>query len=404
VFLKVRISRSCFLTLTVALLAACASAPITPPVADIAGDWYGTMKARGLDQPMLMHFTRATDGHCTGTVDLPGEVEFDLPLKSATLDGAQLSAVIVGNSAEATFTGTLDPATHQIRGQLKQDDATLPLVLRPMDSAAPSFKRLRSLFYEVDGRRVHYVQVDGPADVRVVFIHGTPGSWEGWSEYLGNPDLQRRATLIALDRPGFGESKGDVVPDLHEQARLLEPLLKGPPSAQTSGTKTAVTTIVVGHSLGGPIAAELAMDFPDRVQGALLIAPSIDPATEVPRWYNQAMTWWAVSLLVSKLMDPQLENANRELMPLAEQLKTMEPRWKSLPMPVTVIQGQKDDLVDPRTADFAERVLPPGNSVIRVPDEGHFVLWEQPQIEVQALLGLLDRSTLAGNGQAQTVR
>jgi pimeloyl-ACP methyl ester carboxylesterase len=245
------------------------------------------------------------------------------------------------------------------------------------------------------------MQMDGPSDVRIVFVHGTPGSWEGWGRYLGDEDLQRRATLIAVDRPGFGDSKGDVVPDLHEQARLLQPLLRGPDPARA---QLPVTTIVVGHSLGGPIAAELAMDYPREVQGALLIAPSIDPVTEVPRWYNKAMTWWAVDKLVTAFLDPELKAANLELMPLADQLKVMEPRWKSLPMPVTVIQGEKDDLVDPRTADFAARVLPAGDRVIRVPDEGHFVLWEKPTIEVDALNALLDHRLLAGSAQASTVR
>src|SRR3546814_16092495 len=48
--------------------------------------------------------------------------------------------------------------------------------------------------------------------------------------------------------------------------------------------------IVVGHSLGGPIAAKLAMDYPDRVRGLLLLAPSVAPALEAPRWYQRLAT------------------------------------------------------------------------------------------------------------------
>lgn len=374
-----------------------------PPAADIGGDWYGAMAARGLQQALLLHLVPGVDGHYTGTADAPGEVEFDLPLKSATLEGTRLRVVVEGNGSEATITGTLDPATRRITGEFRQDGDTAALSLRPADAALPAFRRPRSLFYEAKGRRIHYMQIDGPADVRIVFIHGTPGSWEGWSEYLGDVDLQRRATLIAVDRPGFGDSKGSVVPDLREQARLLQPLLRGPDSVDTNTSRPA-TTIVVGHSLGGPIAGELAMDYPEQVQGALLVAPSIDPVTEVPRWYNKAMTWSLVNDLVTKWMDPSLADANLELMPLSQQLKAMEPRWKSLPMPVTVIQGEKDELVDPRTADFAERVLPASGNVIRVPGEGHFVLWKKPQITVSALSSLLDRGTFAVNGQARSVR
>lgn len=384
------------LLLTALLLSSCASAPVAAPVASVAGDWYGTAEVRGLAQPLILHLRQDAAGQYSGTADVPTEVEFGTPLKSVTFKGEQLRVAV----GENTFVGAVDSSGSRIEGRLDDGHDAAPLTLRPVDSTLPAFKHPQSLFYEIDGRRIHYTRVEGPSDVRIVFIHGTPGSWEGWREYLGNADLQRRATLIAVDRPGFGDSKGEVVPDLQEQARLLAPLLRGP----SSSGPAPVTTLVVGHSLGGPIAAELALDDPQQVQGAVLVAPSIDPVTEVPRWYNEAMTWWAVNKLVTAFLDPELEAANVELMPLAAQLKAMEPRWKSLRMPVTVIQGEKDELVDPRTADFAERVLPPGNRVIRVPDEGHFVLWEKPAIEVDAIKSLLDQRLLAGTAQPPVVR
>ena len=391
-----RARSSLFPILCSLLLSSCATTPVAAPAPDLSGSWYGTTQDRGLPLSILLHVKRSADGQYSGTADSPNQVAFDLPIRKLGLEGEQFKAVIDKDGDDVTFAGTVDPAGQKIEGQLKLRDRSPGLVLQRTDPATLNLPRPRSLFYDIDGHHIHYVQMDGPTDLRVVFVHGTPGSWDGWARYLGDADLQRHATLIAVDRPGFGESEGAVVPDMREQARLLAPLLRGPGPADPAIKPAAVRTIVVGHSLGGPIAGELAMDFPDQVQGALLIAPSIDPATEGPRWYNQAMTWWAVSALVSRFMDPELAAANQELMPLAGQLKTMEPRWKQLPMPVTVIQGEKDDLVDPRTADFAQRVLPQGSRIIRVPDEGHFVLWEQPQIELQALSGLFDTGAVAG--------
>ena len=257
-----------------------------------------------------------------------------------------------------------------------------------LDQMFPTPPRPESHYYSIEGHRIHYMQMDGPAERRILFIHGTPGEWAGWAHYLADSSLQKRATMIAVDRPGFGESEpGKTVPAIEDQARLLEPLLHE--AADPAGK--VVPTLVVGHSLGGPIAAALAMDYPQEVRGAVLVAPSIDPATEGPRWYNEAMTWW----LVRKLAPDDLGWSNRELMPLVPELKVMEPRWKSLAMPITIIQGEKDELVDPRTADYAERMLPHGNTVIRVPDEGHFVLWEKPGVVVQAIAALLDGSSVA---------
>lgn len=248
-----------------------------------------------------------------------------------------------------------------------------------IESLFPEPPRPVEQTYTVAGRTIHYWRIaGGPA--RIVFIHGSPGDWKAWAGFLADRRLQARATLIALDRPGFGASDpGRLAPPIAEQARLIEPLLKG----------DGAPALVVGHSLGGPIAAELALDYPAEVRGALLIAPSIDPETERPRWYNRAMTW----KLVQWLTPNEFAWSNAELMPLADELNAMAPRWAGLRVPVTVIQGMKDELVDPRTADYARRMLPAAlGEVMVVPDQGHFVLWKQPQLIVAQILALLDRS------------
>lgn len=246
--------------------------------------------------------------------------------------------------------------------------------------------------YVVDGRRIHYLLMrGGPA--RIVFIHGTPGDWSGWAGFLADRRLRDAATMIAVDRPGFGNSgRGQMVPELADQSRLLAPLL----TIDGGGSGRA---LLVGHSLGGPIAARMAMDYPDHVRAALLIAPSIAPDYEHPRWFNElADTWLARALsgtwVQHQFADDDLYNSNAEIMPLSRGLKAMEPGWPALTMPITVMQGMKDTLVDPRTADYAERVLPKPNGLVqRLPDEDHFVLWREPQIVTDAILALLARST-----------
>ncbi len=158
--------------------------------------------------------------------------------------------------------------------------------------------------YKIDDRTIHYWQIgDGPA--RILFLHGTPGGWKAWAHYMADPELQKRATMISVDRPGFGASDpGRVAPLMADQARLLAPLLDGP-------------TVLVGHSLGGPIGAELAMRYPEQVRGAVLVAPSIDPNTEQPRWYNVAMTLWLVKLIAPN----DFIWSNQEILPLVGELE-----------------------------------------------------------------------------------
>nr|WP_269809068.1 alpha/beta fold hydrolase [Enterovibrio nigricans] len=99
------------------------------------------------------------------------------------------------------------------------------------------------------------------SDVRVIFIHGSPGSKEAYDDYLKHEALQQ-AELISVDRLGFGESRTPVETSIRRQAMAIVPLIE-------NGDKR---TYLVGHSLGGPIALQAALIVPDKVSGLLLIA------------------------------------------------------------------------------------------------------------------------------------
>ncbi|MUL65972.1 hypothetical protein BOO86_15960 [Mycobacterium sp. CBMA 234] len=109
------------------------------------------------------------------------------------------------------------------------------------------------------GRRIRYADVgSGPA---VVLIHGQGGCWKWWLRQL--PTLATQARTIALDLPGFGKSDpvatGDDVFAEHIASiiGLLDHL----------GLARA---IIVGHSMGGVVALQLACDHPERVSGLLM--------------------------------------------------------------------------------------------------------------------------------------
>lgn len=80
---------------------------------------------------------------------------------------------------------------------------------------------------------------------RIIFIHGTPGHAGVFALYLLDPVPGYEC--IAVDRPGFGgSSECGPVPSFEQQAAAIAPLL-----TQQQGR----WPILVGHSLGGPIAA-----------------------------------------------------------------------------------------------------------------------------------------------------
>lgn len=236
--------------------------------------------------------------------------------------------------------------------------------------------------------RLNYVSIGDRSKPALVFIHGTPGSWRNASRYLMDEQLQNRAYLVAIDRPGWGESRFQgkkVEPSFSAQARLMKPLLE---ALQQQNHGAGV--ILVGHSLGASLAPKIAMDYPHLVDGLILLSGSLDPGLGKPRWYNRAATMGVVSWF----LDPGLRKANREIMPLHKELHNMLPAWQNIRIPVTLIQGMKDELVFPENADFAERVMVNADlKVIRLAQAGHFVPWENRttvRAEINALLTKLN--------------
>jgi pimeloyl-ACP methyl ester carboxylesterase len=209
----------------------------------------------------------------------------------------------------------------------------------------------------------------------LLFVHGSPGDWKAWAHYLQSPELACFSSRVAVDRPGFGGSRsGGVMPDLRAQAAMLTKLI---PKGQKA--------IVVGHSLGGPLVAWMAIDAPDKVCGAVSIAGSLSSAHEAPRWYNHL----ADLPLVKWVIPAEMVESNHEMMPLADELAKLEPYFVQLQVPLIVMQGGKDSLVDPVTADEVEKHSPRiWVRVQRLPMENHFLLWEKPQLVIDAIQSL----------------
>ena len=239
---------------------------------------------------------------------------------------------------------------------------------------APTFSR-----QVVQGRDISTARVQtdpkeqtAPNSPILLFVHGSPGDWKAWSYYLKTPELAGFASRVAVDRPGFGDSvAAGLMTDLRQQAALLSALI--PPGQKA---------IVVGHSLGGPLAAWMAIDSPDKVCGAVSIAGSLSSRLEEPRWYNlladSALLGWAVP--------NEMARSNQEMMPLSAELVKLEAALSKLRAPLLLIQGGKDSLVEPTTVDEVETRAPAAwLNVMRLPNESHFVLWEKPQIVIDAI-------------------
>ncbi|MCY7305832.1 MAG: alpha/beta hydrolase [Rhodoferax sp.] len=244
-----------------------------------------------------------------------------------------------------------------------------------LDELYPTGERPQLHTVHVLGRTIRVADLPGKGSRPLVLIHGSPGGWTAWARYLDAPALASYGPRMAVDRPGFGGSaEGGVMPDLRHQAELLAATLPdGPPA------------ILVGHSLGGPLVAWMAIDHPDKVCGAVLVAGSVAPELEAPRWYNQVADTWLASLVVPTIM----MRSNQEMMPLQAELVRLDLAWSKLRRPLVAIQGGRDSLVDPLTADYLERRAPPEwTRVVRAANADHFQLWTQPEAVIREILSL----------------
>ncbi len=240
--------------------------------------------------------------------------------------------------------------------------------------------------YRWEDRNMRYIAVGDPNKPPVVFIHGSPGSWDAFIDFMDDADLLARARLISVDRPGFGHSgRGKPVPSLARQAAAIAPALRDNPSGRPP--------ILVGHSLGGPLIARVAMDYPELAGALIFVAPSVDPGLEKIRWFHIVADW----LVVSWVLPQDFITSNREILPHRPELEAMLPFWREIRAPATVIHGAKDRLVPPGNVDFLKEQLvnAPLNTLL-VPDMNHFVPWTHPHLIKRAILRHLDQAESGG--------
>jgi pimeloyl-ACP methyl ester carboxylesterase len=227
------------------------------------------------------------------------------------------------------------------------------------------------------GHRVSTLQGGDPAAQRVIYVHGTPGDANAWADFVLDPVPGTYS--IAMDRPGFGQSepKG-AVPSLHEQAIAIEPLL---------GLGGKDMPILVGHSLGGPIIARVAADYPDRVGGLVIVAGSLDPELEKVLMIQHVGELGPIRAILPRF----LENTNRELMPLKGELEELKRLLPLIKCPVVIIHGTKDGLVPYSNVEFMKAHFPEGTirHIESIEGGSHFVPWEHSDTIREAIKSLL---------------
>ncbi|MBC7775162.1 MAG: alpha/beta hydrolase [Phycisphaerae bacterium] len=247
-------------------------------------------------------------------------------------------------------------------------------------SIAPKFLDI----VDKNGRRIHAVAISASDTLPLaVLVHGSPGSSDAYLDYLGDTMLTRKARLVAVDRPGFGHTEGFVKPEpsLDAQAAAVQ--------AIANQLAPHEKVLLVGHSLGGPVIARFAMDYPEQTAGLVIVAGSIDPVQEEHPWWQSVVDVPPVKWLTPKA----LWTSNAEIIPLKKELEKMLPLWPCITCPVRIIHAVNDCLVPVANVDFAKKMLVncPDLKVEILPDGDHFILWSREEKIAATLESLLHK-------------
>jgi len=133
----------------------------------------------------------------------------------------------------------------------------------PVAELKAKYATAESKFMDLDGMAVHYRDEGNPADkTPIVLLHGTAASlltWNGWTIAL-----KAEHRVIRLDLPAYGLTGPSPVQDysMNFYVRFLHDFLK----------KLDVNRFyLAGNSLGGKIAWEYALAYPDNIKKLILI-------------------------------------------------------------------------------------------------------------------------------------
>ncbi|MCB1042681.1 MAG: alpha/beta hydrolase [Acidobacteria bacterium] len=228
-------------------------------------------------------------------------------------------------------------------------------------------KRFKHSFIPVDGVQLHVIEHGSPSRPAILYIHGSPGSWDN-ALSIAIQDQLSDFWFVSYDRPGFGQSHSlNWSGSLDEQAAIAEKVLNLSPYQGPC--------IVVGHSFGAPIAVRLAIRCPDRVKALVLIGAAIDPDLERIQWFQRL----ANTKLARALLPQMWDYSNQELLPLKSELTAMSPDWDGIACPITMVHGGRDRLVPPAQVHYARTTDPSGVRQAIFPTRGHFLPWQEPE-------------------------
>lgn len=266
-------------------------------------------------------------------------------------------------------------------------------------------------FEPAPGVRVHYTDEGSRSGRTLILVHGFGASVHAW-----RPWIERLASdyrLVAIDLPGHGltETPAGYRASPERNAELVHAL----------ATQLGIDRFVlVGHSMGGAVSLAYTLEYPDRLQGLVLVASAGWPGEQGGPPPGLSLLNNDVGRFFLKLIDPRLViggglksaygdeslatdsvvdryanlalgQGHRDV--LLTQRSQPEPPWTpatfaAIRTPTLVMVGEKDALIPPANGRALAAAIPDAY-LVTYAEGGHLPMEQLPDQTVQHLLAFL---------------
>ena len=265
-------------------------------------------------------------------------------------------------------------------------------------------------FVVVDGTRIHYLEKGTGRPV--IMIHGSDGVLQDFAATVLD-SIARTCRAIAFDRPGHGYSdRPEGAPmTLSMAARLIH------------GAATQLgfeSPIILGHSYGGAVALQYALDFPTDVAGLVLIAPgcyrdgmpflnsgqkmmkvlgpvfgrnmfvplarAMEPSIIKPSFAPDPVDTTYMEIMREFSSRPsQFRALADEVVQFGAGLDSLSPHYHEIKVPTTIIAGDSDGmtLIDKCSRRLVKEI--PNAELTVIPGTGHMVHHVHPDVVIAAV-------------------
>jgi len=251
------------------------------------------------------------------------------------------------------------------------------------------FFQEKKISYEISG--------DGPV---LLLLHGFLESKMIWNEFA--EELQTDFTVISIDLPGHGET--EMIAGIHSM-KLMSEVVK-----TVLFSEGVMKAVVIGHSMGGYVALQFAVDNEEMILGLVLFHSHASADSDEARENRQRTInivrqnhGGFIMQFIPDLFDPQhVSEYSREIEKLQKQASLLAPeaiiaalsgmrdrpnqlQYLSLsPNPVLFIIGKQDSRI-PYSQVIAQAAIPSHAEMLLLGDVGHMGFIEAPVKTLQAL-------------------